>query len=208
MNDNYRDCPKCRKKSHIRAGDTCPHCKSEIKTEVVITPPELQSDQKTLGPARRQPPWLIISAIFLVMLVLWWNVNQVNRQAAAEQAAIEKAATEQARQVEHNRRDLERKAEAERREAAITPQERRKKELQRQFSLWNGQHNEVTNQIKKRMNDPKSYEHVETKYIDNTDHIMVITSFRGKNAFGGVVINRAIAKVDNNGVVLEIEIGR
>ena len=54
------------------------------------------------------------------------------------------------------------------------------------------------------MNDPDSYEHDETRYIDNGDHLVVITSFRGKNAFGGVVRNAVTAKTDMNCTVIEI----
>ena len=54
------------------------------------------------------------------------------------------------------------------------------------------------------MNDPNSYEHAETRYSDKGDHLIVSTTFRGKNAFGGVVKNMVIAKVDLNGNVIEI----
>jgi hypothetical protein len=54
------------------------------------------------------------------------------------------------------------------------------------------------------MNDPKSYEHVETRYADKGDHLIVKTTFRGKNAFGGVVPNWVIAKTDLDGNVLEV----
>lgn len=30
MIGDYRDCPKCKKKSHIKAGPNCPHCKFHI----------------------------------------------------------------------------------------------------------------------------------------------------------------------------------
>jgi hypothetical protein len=58
--------------------------------------------------------------------------------------------------------------------------------------------------IKKSMNDPNSYEHEETVYWDKGDHLIVRTTFRGKNAFGGVVKNSIMAKVDLNGNVIEI----
>ena len=54
------------------------------------------------------------------------------------------------------------------------------------------------------MNDPKSYEHVETVYWDMDDHLIVRTKFRGKNVFGGVVLNWILAKVDIDGNVLSI----
>ena len=54
------------------------------------------------------------------------------------------------------------------------------------------------------MNDPGSYEHVETVYGDMGNHLVVRTTFRGKNAFGGVVSNWVKAKTDLDGNVLEV----
>ena len=85
-----------------------------------------------------------------------------------------------------------------------TPEEARKAEIEKHFSAWDGSHRSLTEVIKKSMNDPNSYEHAETRYIDKGDHLIVMTEFRGKNAFGGVVKNSVIAKVDLNGNVVEI----
>lgn len=82
--------------------------------------------------------------------------------------------------------------------------EARKKYLQTHFSAWDGSHNGLTTYIKDAMNDPGSYEHVETVYWDRKDHLVVRTTFRGKNAFGGVVKNSVKAKVDLSGNVLEV----
>lgn len=76
--------------------------------------------------------------------------------------------------------------------------------VESQFSSWDGSHRGLTEIIKKSMNDPDSYEHIETKFKDNTDHIFVITKFRGANAFGGKVVNTVCAKVDFSGNVIEI----
>lgn len=58
--------------------------------------------------------------------------------------------------------------------------------------------------IKKTMNDPDSYKHEETVYWDKGDHLIVKTTFRGKNVFGGVVKNWVIAKSDLDGNILEV----
>lgn len=54
------------------------------------------------------------------------------------------------------------------------------------------------------MNDPNSYEHIETQYIDNrtTNKITVIVKFRGNNAFGGKIINIVKAEISLRGEVL------
>jgi hypothetical protein len=72
------------------------------------------------------------------------------------------------------------------------------------FSFWDGSHRGLKELIKKSMNDPKSFEHVETRYTDNGDHFLVTTTFRGKNAFGGVVLNSVKAKTDLDGNVLVV----
>ena len=83
-----------------------------------------------------------------------------------------------------------------------TPTPKSKKEMTRtelvesQFSSWDGSHRGLEKVIKKGMNDPKSYEHIETRYRDEGTSIFVMTKFRGKNAFGGMVINDISARVD------------
>ena len=80
----------------------------------------------------------------------------------------------------------------------------RQKQIEAQFSAWDGSHRGLERVVKDAMNDPDSYDHVETRYIDKGDYLIVITSFRGKNAFGGVVKNTVRAKVDMNGNVFQI----
>jgi len=85
-----------------------------------------------------------------------------------------------------------------------TPKTERQIQLEKQFSAWDGSHNTLTKLIKRAMNDPDSYEHVETKYWDMKDYIVVRTVYSGKNAFGGRVKNFVKAKFDNDGNLLEI----
>ena len=80
----------------------------------------------------------------------------------------------------------------------------RNEKIEEYFSAWDGSHRGLTKLIKKSMNDPDSYDHAETKYWDNGDYLIVKTTFRGKNAFGGVVINWVKAKVDLDGNVIGV----
>ena len=80
----------------------------------------------------------------------------------------------------------------------------RQRRIESKFSSWNGSHPGLTARIKESMNDPKSYEHVETTYADKGDHLIVKTTFRGKNSFGGVVKNWVLAKTDLDGNVIEV----
>jgi hypothetical protein len=80
----------------------------------------------------------------------------------------------------------------------LTPEtlkEIRKEPIQEQFSAWDGSHIGLTKFIKKTMNDPDSYEHVETVYWDKGSHLVVKTTFRK---------NWVMAKVDLNGNVIEV----
>lgn len=76
--------------------------------------------------------------------------------------------------------------------------------IEKQFSAWDGSHIKLSRVIKDSMNDPDSYEHVETKYWDMKDYLIVTTTFRGKNAFGGVVKNTVKAKVSLDGESIEV----
>lgn len=79
--------------------------------------------------------------------------------------------------------------------------EARKKKIESQFSAWDGSHPNLEQLIKESMNDPDSYVHVKTVYWDRGDYLIVRTTFRGKNAFGGVVRNSVTAKVSLDGQV-------
>ncbi len=79
------------------------------------------------------------------------------------------------------------------------PLDSREAKIKSQFSSWDGSHIKLEKWVKDKMNDPGSYEHVETTYLDNGDNLTIIMTFRGKNAFGGVVKNLARAEVDLEG---------
>lgn len=80
----------------------------------------------------------------------------------------------------------------------------RKSEIEKQFSAWDGSHRSLERVIKEAMNDPDSYEHDKTVYWDRGDHLVVQTTYRGKNAFGGTVKNFVKAKVSLSGQILQI----
>lgn len=96
-----------------------------------------------------------------------------------------------------------------------------------QFSLWDGAHTALEDLIKDNLNDEKSYDHIETTYIDvnsqemkdtvngilldagysnrvEIDDLFITTEFSAKNAFGGTVKNTAfgIASYANNSITL------
>ncbi|MBU0518798.1 hypothetical protein KKA00_05960 [bacterium] len=85
-----------------------------------------------------------------------------------------------------------------------TTKDPRTQRIESQFSQWDGSHRNLVKLIKESMNDAKSFEHVETSYWDMGEYLIVKTTFRGKNAFGGVVKNWVKAKVDLDGNILEV----
>lgn len=96
--------------------------------------------------------------------------------------------------------------EKERQEAALKRmrEEQRAEKLKEHFSPWDGSHRNLERAIKKSMNDEDSYEHIETKYWDMDDHLIILTTFSGKNSFNATVKNSVKAKVSLEGEVLEI----
>ena len=65
-----------------------------------------------------------------------------------------------------------------------------------QFSIWDGSNTYLVKLVKKNLNDPKSFEHVETVYSDKGTYILVKMTYRAKNAFGGLVLQNITAKSD------------
>jgi len=62
--------------------------------------------------------------------------------------------------------------------------EKRASLIERQFSPWNGSHRNLVREIKSRLIDPKSYEHIETTYYDSGDHLVVRTDYRARMVRG------------------------
>lgn len=80
----------------------------------------------------------------------------------------------------------------------------RKKTIESQFSSWDGSHIDLTRRIKDSMNDPDSYKHFKTRYIDRGDHITVFAEFGGRNGFGGMVRNTISADYTIEGNLIQI----
>jgi hypothetical protein len=89
--------------------------------------------------------------------------------------------------------------------SAITEStEERQKRIEKQFSPWDGSHMKLVWYVKDNMNDPDSFEHIETSYYDKGSFLIVIMKYRGKNMYGAKVRNYVKAKVDLDGNVLNL----
>lgn len=77
--------------------------------------------------------------------------------------------------------------------------------IEQQFSPADGRHYNLQFFIEDNINDPSSFEHVETRYSVKEDHILVQMTYRAKNMFNALVLNQVTAKVHlETGEVLEI----
>jgi hypothetical protein len=84
-----------------------------------------------------------------------------------------------------------------------TPEEvaAREKELlygQHCLSLWDGSHPEFVKQVKQRLNDPDSFDHVETVTwpVRDDGRNSIMMTFRAKNGFGGVITSKAMGSIN------------
>lgn len=67
------------------------------------------------------------------------------------------------------------------------------------FSSYDGHNIYLERAVKERMNNPKSYEHVATKYEVDGNKIKVYSQFRGTNGFNAIILTDAYAEMDFDG---------
>ncbi|MEO9513456.1 MAG: hypothetical protein ABJN84_00415 [Flavobacteriaceae bacterium] len=89
-------------------------------------------------------------------------------------------------------------------EKPLTKKEQHQQNIQKLFSGWDGSHIKLTEHIKQSLNDPDSYEHLETTYIDKDSFLIITTRFTAKNGFGGRVKNEVVVMSDTLGNITEI----
>lgn len=76
--------------------------------------------------------------------------------------------------------------------------------IAQQFNPMDGGHYRLERLIKQNLNDPDSYQHDQTRYTIGDESLTVYTSYRARNAFGGMVREEVVARVDMQGNVIEI----
>lgn len=79
-----------------------------------------------------------------------------------------------------------------------------KEKVKQQFSKFDGSHYMLERYLKKHLKDPSSYDHIETRYSDQKDHLIVLTKYRAKNGFGAMTIGMIKAKISLDGSIIQI----
>lgn len=81
--------------------------------------------------------------------------------------------------------------------------------LDEQFDHYDGSNYASVVAIQSIMNNPKSFEHVETHYVDTRGEgdtaLRVFTKFRGTNAYGAIVTQTFISFIDTSGNVIDFK---
>lgn len=137
--------------------------------------------------------------------------TEANLNAYQKLVAIDSANAEYRERRDYYQTQFEREQEAAAaRERAAAERERarraRQEKIEDQFSAWDGANYPVEEAVKQRLKDPDSYEHIETRYSDEGDHLYVVMRFRARNSFGGYVVNTAYADVTLEGQVISLSV--
>lgn len=93
-------------------------------------------------------------------------------------------------------------AELEEAPAALPPQPTTSDEQRRGMHClnnWDGSHWDMQSAIKRRLRNPDSFDHVETRItpIDEAGNHSIFMTYRAQNGFGGLNVQQAIGVVDN-----------
>lgn len=73
------------------------------------------------------------------------------------------------------------------------------------FSAWDGSCKSLVKTVKKNMNNPRSFEHVQTKIVESDNFLVITMTFRGENTFGGTVTQKVWCELDDKGNISKIE---
>jgi hypothetical protein len=77
-----------------------------------------------------------------------------------------------------------------------TPEQLKTDAIEKHFDPWDGSHRELTKAIKAYLKDPDSYEHVSTTYQEEGEFLMVKTTYRASNSFGGITLESVVGVCD------------
>jgi len=127
------------------------------------------------------------------------SMKKVRIEESARRQAEEMAEAEKAKQEEIDRKEAQRISRPQRpQRVEHTPS------IEDHFSSWDGSHRHLTAFVKSRLNDERSFRHVETTYRITNEGYIVFMKYRASNAFGGVVLQSISARYATDGTPLEV----
>lgn len=142
--------------------------------------------------------------------------NDLGAQIGEKKKAIQP----QVERSKEARRKVEAAADEKRRKEAAAAEERQRKEdalaaLKAAIrgpkptnSAWDGSVHAVERHLKQALHDPGSYDHVRTSPVTGEgDYWVVVSSFRGKNAFGALIITTKKFYIQGGEVVKVADVG-
>lgn len=125
--------------------------------------------------------WIFVGIIFSILAITYLSV-ETTQEPTKQETAIPKLSQFKQDSIKHINHILS------------------------QFDKYTGEHYNSVEAIKGTMNNPASFELVETRYLDfANDGIRVIIKFRGTNIYGGVVTQKCVVLVDTAGNVTDIK---
>lgn len=89
-------------------------------------------------------------------------------------------------------------------EEPLTPEQIAQKQISDQFN-YDGMHFTVAYMVQDNLNDPDSFEHIETVYEEKKDHLLILMKYRASNVFNAKIKKEILVRVTKDtGTVLEI----
>lgn len=146
----------------------------------------MNRDKKKMGCAKT---FFIICMVFLGLVIIIPGDKKEEKKVEPVKTEVKK---EEVKEVKKTPEEIEK--------------EKHDKWIENQFSAWNGSHKALVELIKENMNDPKSFEHVETKYRVENNDLIIVMQYRGKNAFNATITEYVKAKAsykDNTITIIE-----
>jgi len=139
-----------------------------------------------------------MAGVLVVLGIIFTPFSQIKQVYADKEAAEmakakqekEKQAKDAAEQAERMRQRKDERAEAEKHDAI--------------FSGWDGSCRPLVKRVKEVMNDPSSFDHVKTAYVQDGNKYNVKMVFRGKNKFGAVVLSEVTAVVYDDSTITDL----
>ena len=175
-------CPEC-KKQISSSTQSCPQCGYLLTSEIIdkiIQQEKLQNVMWTC--------FAVVAGTIILSTIVFANIEGAKKDAIEKQELKNiqeqtlKSMTQEEQEAFHRRQSIEK------------------------YFNSDGSHIALTQFIKVNMNNPDSYEHNRTTYVyvEDGEYLLVKTTFRGTNKFGGIVMNQIIAKVGMYGGIIEI----